>query len=143
MKTIIDVNVVFAILVENHAHHSVAWRWWGKKGEESVGLTLPVRLGILRLLSSKAAMEGSPISPDEALTAWDSFEQDPRTFWLPVPDRAHELHFRKIVAGRTASPNLWTDAWLAATSEAFAIRLTSFDAGFRSLGVRDFELLKG
>lgn len=143
MKTLVDVNVVFAILVENHTHHSAAWRWWQKKDDESVGLTLPVRLGILRLLSSKAAMEGSPVTPDEALAAWDSFEQDARTFWLPGPDRAHELHFRRIVAGRTASPNLWTDAWLAAMSEAFVIRLASFDGGFRSLGIRDFELLKG
>jgi toxin-antitoxin system PIN domain toxin len=143
MKTLVDVNVVFAILVENHSHHSAAWRWWQKMDDESVGLTLSVRLGILRLLSSKAAMEASPVTPDEALAAWDAFEQDSRTFWLPGPDRAHELHFRRIVTGRTASPNLWTDAWLAAMSEAFVIHLASFDGGFRSLGIRDFELLKG
>jgi predicted nucleic acid-binding protein len=28
MKTLIDVNVVFAIVVERHVHHSTAWRWW-------------------------------------------------------------------------------------------------------------------
>ena len=143
MKTLVDVNVVFAILVENHAHHSVAWRWWENRGEESVGLTLPVRLGILRLLTSKVAMEGSPASTDEALAAWDAFEGDSRTTWLPDSGRVQELYFRRIVAGRTSSPNLWTDAWLAATAESSAIFLTSFDAGFRSLGIKDFELLKG
>ena len=143
MTSLVDVNVVFAILVENHAHHATAWRWWRKRDEQSVVLSLPVRLGILRLLTNKIAMEGSPVSPQEALDAWDSFEADPRTFWLPNLERTHEIHFRRFVKGRPSSPNLWTDAWLAALAEASAISLTSFDAGFRSFGLRDFELLKG
>jgi toxin-antitoxin system PIN domain toxin len=143
MKSLVDVNVVFAILVENHAHHDAAWRWWSKREEKSVVLSLPVRLGILRLLTNKMAMEGSPVSPEEALEAWDRFEADPRTLSLPDPQQAHEIHLRRFVKGRPASPNLWTDAWLAALAEASAIGLTSFDAGFRSFGLRDFELLKG
>ena len=143
MISLVDVNVVFAILVENHAHHAAAWRWWRKRDEESVGLSLPVRLGILRLLTNKTAMEGSPVSPEEALAAWDRFEEDPRTLWLHEPECTHEIHFRRFVKGRPASPNLWTDAWLAALAEASAIGFTSFDSGFRSFGMRDFELLKG
>jgi predicted nucleic acid-binding protein len=38
MKTLIDVNVVFAILVERHAHHSIAWKWWDMQLVGSVGL---------------------------------------------------------------------------------------------------------
>jgi toxin-antitoxin system PIN domain toxin len=143
MRSLVDVNVVFAILVENHAHHAAAWRWWQKRGEETVGLSLPVRLGILRLLTNKSAMESSPVSPDEALAAWDSFAQDPRTLWLPEAGPTQDLYFRRFVSGRPASPNLWTDAWLAALAEAEGISLTSFDAGFRSFGMRGFELLKG
>ena len=143
MTSLVDVNVVFAILVENHAHHSTAWRWWRKRDEKSVALSLPVRLGILRLLTNKAAMEGSPVSPEEALNAWDKFEEDPRTLWLPEAHQTLEIHFRCFVKNRQASPNLWTDAWLAALAEASAIGLTSFDTGFRLFDMRDFELLKG
>ena len=41
-----------------------------------------------------------------------------------------------------ATPNLWTDAWLAATAESQGVGLTSFDTGFRSFALRNFELLK-
>jgi toxin-antitoxin system PIN domain toxin len=143
MTSLADVNVVFAILVENHAHHATAWRWWQKREEKTVALSLPVRLGTLRLLTNKTAMEESPVSPNEALNAWETFEGDPRTIWLPEPKETHEVHFRRFVKERPSSPNLWTDAWLAALAEAAAIGLTSFDSGFRSFGMRDFELLKG
>ena len=142
MTTLADVNVVFSILVEQHPHHAAAWKWWKSRDEASVGLCLPVRLGFLRLVSNATVMKGNPIFPGEALEAWDIFSSDPRTVWLEVPDNAHELHFRRLIKGRRASPNLWTDAWLAALSESLAIGLTSFDAGFHSFNLRDFELLK-
>jgi toxin-antitoxin system PIN domain toxin len=141
MKSLVDVNVVFALLVQNHAHHAAAWHWWESREDETVVLTLPVRLGILRLLTNKSAMEGSPVSPEEALAAWDLFAADPRSIWLSEPP-AHDLYFRRNVIGRKPSPNLWTDAWLAAQAEASAIALTSFDADFLSFGLSSFELLK-
>ena len=143
MTRLADVNVVFAILVENHVHHDAAWKWWMTREDASVGFCLPVRLGILRLLTNATAMDGGAISPSDALAAWDAFSDDPRTVGLEIPAQSHELHFRRLVKGRRASPNLWTDAWLAALAEALAIGLTSFDAGFRSFSLRDFELLQG
>ena len=142
MTSLLDVNVVFALLVERHVHHGIAWKWWMKREEESVGLSLPVRLGVLRLLSNERAMEGGAVSPSEALEAWDHFEEDPRTFWVPEQGRAQELCFRRFVDERDASPNLWTDAWLAALAASAEIGLTSFDSGFRAYGLKHFEHLK-
>lgn len=142
MSTLVDVNVVFALLVERHVHHGVAWKWWRKRGEGSVGMCLPVRLGVLRLLTNVRAMEGSPVLPLEAMEAWDRFEEDPRTFWVPDQGRALEVAFRRFVNGRESPPNLWTDAWLAALAESAEIGMTSFDSGFRSFAISGFELLK-
>lgn len=142
MIRLADVNVVFALLVEAHACHRKAWRWWKRREDSSVALCLPVRLGVLRLLTNAIPMQGRPISPAEALAAWDCFDRDPRTMWLPVLETAHELHFRRFVEGRKPSPNLWTDAWIAALAESSAIGLTSFDSGFLPFRLRDFELLK-
>lgn len=142
MSTLVDVNVVFALLVERHVHHGVAWKWWRKRGEGSVGMCLPVRLGVLRLLTNVRAMEGSPVLPLEAMEAWDRFEEDPRTFWVPDQGRAQEVAFRRFVDGRESTPNLWTDAWLAALAESAEIGMTSFDSGFRSFAISGFELLK-
>lgn len=143
MKTLIDVNMVFAIVVERHVHHSTAWQWWETQVNGSVGLCLPVRLGLLRLLTNAKAMENAPVSTGEALAAWDAMEADERTFAIANPTSASEACFRNNVADRMPSPNLWTDAFLAALAEAAGCRLTSFDGGFRSFPGLDFEWLRG
>jgi toxin-antitoxin system PIN domain toxin len=143
MKTLADVNVVFAILVERHEHHASAWQWWEAQGGQSVGLCLPVRLGLLRLLTNSKAMEGVPVDPEEALAAWDALEADERTFLIDNPTSLSESCFRKNVVGRVPTPNLWTDALLAAWAEAAGCRLTSFDGGFRSFPRLEFEWLHG
>jgi len=143
MNTLVDVNVVFAILVERHVHHVTAWQWWERQMAGSVGLCLPVRLGLLRLLTNAKAMENAPVSPDEALAAWDAMAADERTYTIGSPTSASEAYFRKNVTGRKPAPNLWTDALLAAWAEAADCRLTSFDQGFRMFPRLEFEWLRG
>jgi len=41
--------------------------------------------------------------------------------------------------GRSALPNLWTDAWLAALSESLAIGLSTFDTGFQSFSLHQIK----
>lgn len=108
----------------------------------SVGLCLPVRLGLLRLLTNSKAMENAPVSPSEALAAWDAIEADERTFTIANHTNTTETCFRNNVANRTPAPNLWTDALLAAWAESAGYRLTSLDGGFRSFPRLDFEWLR-
>lgn len=139
--TLVDVNVVFAILVVGHAHHQPAWRWWERQLDDSVVSCLLTRLGVLRLLTNSNAMAGSPVTPEKALESWDLFSNDPRCTWKD-PDSRHEAPFRSFVAGRQASPNLWTDAWLAALAESQRLRLASFDGDFHSFRLKDFDHLR-
>ena len=88
-------------------------------------------------------MNGHAVSPEAALEAWNMFSADPRTLWVDVPQKSHEMHFRQNVIGRKPTPNLWTDAWLAALAESMAIGLISFDSDFNQFQLSDFELLKG
>jgi toxin-antitoxin system PIN domain toxin len=142
MKTLIDVNVLFAIAVERHIDHETAWNWWEKQAVSSVGLCLPTRLGLLRLLTNPKAMENEPVSPDQALAAWDAMEADERTFHIATRKGPSEVFFRRNVTGRRPTPNLWTDALLAAWAEEANYRLTSFDGGFRSFPSLKFEWLQ-
>jgi toxin-antitoxin system PIN domain toxin len=142
MIRLADTNIVFALLVEGHEHHARAWRWWQRRPDASVAWGLPVRLGILRLLTNAPAMAGEPLACTAAMDAWDKFQRDPRTMELGPTGAAHERAFRQFVQDRRPTPNLWTDAWLAALAESEGLGLTSFDAGFRIFKLRDFELLK-
>ena len=140
MTTVVDVNVIFAILVSGHAHHPAAWHWWQQQADESVGLCLYSRMGTLRLLSNTKAMGGSPFLPEKSLETWDIIAADPRCFWLEA-EASHEFHLRRLVIGRQSSSNLWTDAWFAALASSNNSRLTSFDSDFRSFNLAHFEHL--
>lgn len=137
-RFLLDVNVVFALLVEFHVHHKSAWKWWGAAANDSVAWCLPVRLGVLRLLTNRLAMAESPVSSDKALAVWDAFARDERVFEVEIPTDQIDLFFRKNVSGRPSSPNLWTDAWLAACAESAGMGLVSFDRGFRLFHSLDF-----
>ncbi len=141
MKTVGDVNVLFALLVSGHVHQSTAWNWWQALPNDSLALCWLTRMGVLRLLTNTKAMNGQALSNADALAAWDVFARDPRTFWSETSPQ-HEALFRQFVMARMPSPNLWSDAWLAAHAESNGWRLTSFDSDFRSFSLIDFEHLQ-
>ena len=139
MKTIADINIVLPILVQAHAHHPTAWAWWQTRRNASVALCLPVRLGVLRLLTNPHAMAGNPVSNKDALDAMDLLTSDPRVLSLDSFDgMVHRRIFRQMVESRPPNPNLWTDAWLAALAATEGIALTSFDEGFARFNLGSF-----
>ena len=141
MISVADVNVILPILVANHVLHSVAWAWWESRAEQSVGLCLLVQLGILRLLSNERVMQGQPLSPIDALKVWAVLAEDSRCLWVhPVEDQDRFL--KHLVAGRTGSPNLWTDAWISALALGNGTGVTSFARGFESFKLPNFECLR-
>ncbi len=141
MITVADINVLLPILFANHAFHSIAWKWWENQPDASVGLCLLSRLGTLRMLTNAKVMGGHPVPPAEAHSAWDILAADPRTIWIEASEN-HDTFFRQFTTARQPSPNLWTDAWLAALSASEGCRLTSFDSDFTTFPLTVFEHLK-
>ncbi len=132
MTCIADANVLFPLLVEGHAAHEVATKWWQEQPDGSVGTCLLTRLAVLRLLSNRVAMNGDPVKPKEALAAWRQLADDPRAVYIESEPPTHERRFAALVTGREPTPNLWTDAWLAALAFSLDYEMTTFDRGFRS-----------
>jgi toxin-antitoxin system PIN domain toxin len=141
MTCIADANVLFALLVREHVAHDVARQWWEARVDGSVGLSLIARLAVLRLLTNRVAMNEAPITPTEALKAWQQLADDPRCFRVDVEPTSHEASFATLVRGRQATPNLWSDAWLAALAQSLDHELTTFDRGFRSFKGLKLRLL--
>lgn len=141
MRTVADVNVLFALLVAGHPHHAVCWGWWERRSERSVVLCWPTRMGVLRLLTNARAMGGAAVSPEQALSAWDLLAGDPRAVWTE-PAEGLDARMRQLVTSRSMAPNLWSDAWLAAHAEALGCGLTSLEAEFRSFGLKEFDWLR-
>jgi toxin-antitoxin system PIN domain toxin len=141
MIRLADVNVAFPILYQNHFHHQIAWEWWKEREDASVGYCLLTKLGVLRLLTNSTVMKGMPLETDETLDAWEQFTRDPRTVEVEYTGQVHELLVKELTRNRKPTPNLWTDAWLAALARSSRITLTTFDRGFQSYGLESLELL--
>lgn len=127
-----DINLWMALAVPEHAHFQLAIRWW----EETQGRTAFCRLtqlGLLRLLTTSAAMNGKPLSGSDAWAIYDRFFQDDRVIFLKEPVPIERL-FREKSCHFTASPKVWADAWLLAFAEASGGRLITFDRALAARG---------
>src|SRR5260370_35639612 len=98
-------------------------------------------MGVTRLLNNRVAMNGAPTTPEVALNAWQVLAADPRTVFVDVAPSSHENFFASMVAGRQSTPNLWTDAWLAALARSLDHELVTFDRGFKSFDGIKLNLL--
>lgn len=87
-------------------------------------------------------MGKSVLDPEQALDTWAQLENDERLFEIePTPSKS-ESYFRLNVSGRKPSPQIWTDAWLAATAEASGFQMVSFDQDFERFNLTSVEILK-
>ena len=98
-------------------------------------------MACLRLLTNKIAMNGMPVTPDEALQAWRQLRSDPRSLQIEAEPIDHEPRFVALISGREPTPNLWTNAWLAALALSLDYEMATFDRGFKSFRGLKLRLL--
>jgi hypothetical protein len=131
-----DVNVWLALASPEHVHHGPARRWWeGDTGR--IAFSRSTQLGFLRLMTTAAAMDDTPLTMAEAWRVHDRLFEDDRVVFLLEPANV-EIRFREYASGATASPKLWADAWLLAFAQTAGGILVTFD---RTLAARGACLL--
>jgi hypothetical protein len=143
MDALIDVNVVLPLLLRAHPHRGMAAAWWDSVEDGSVVFCLPVRMGVLRLLCNSRVMGESVLRPEDAWDALATLTSDARARWEVPSDPSLDAYWRDRVAGRHPTPNLWTDAWLAAYAERYDYEMVTFDRGFQRLMLTNLHLLGG
>ncbi len=141
MKFLADVNVIFPLLVSRHQQRKKAVEWFDSTAAGDVVLSRLTRLGALRLLCNSQVMGADVLQPKAAWEALQMLEADERIVLLHEPDGL-DATLKKITASCTATPNLWTDAYLASFASVAALRLVSFDRGFAKFRGLDFLLLE-
>jgi uncharacterized protein len=125
-----DINVWVALAAIEHEHRPIARHWWASyKG--SIAFCRLSQLGLLRLLTTAAFMDGKPLSNLQAFDVYDQFFEDSRvSFVSEVPEV--ERHFRRNSASNSPSSKLWADAWLLAFAQATGGTLVTFDPALAS-----------
>jgi toxin-antitoxin system PIN domain toxin len=128
-----DVNVWFALAVADHPHHHAAVTWWNEE-TSLAGFSRLTQLGLVRLLTTAAAMDGQPLTNEEAWEVYDGFLADSRVRVFPELPAIEDL-FRTLSAVRQASPKLWADAYLAAHAWSSGAVLVTFDQALAGCGI--------
>lgn len=129
MKFLPDINVLFPLLVSRHSHRNRALAWFENLNPGEAALCRLTRLGVLRLLSTPQVMGPDVVRPKAAIEAMEVLEADERIVWLSEPEGV-DSSLKKIVAKCDTTPNLWTDAYLAALAGTVDLQLVTFDRGF-------------
>lgn len=141
MRCIADANVLLPLLSADHPFRKPALDWWDEQGDGEVGLCVPVRMSLLRLLSNRKVMGNSVQRPEAAWSAVEALVAQPRVIAIDVAPPRHALYWRRNVEGREPTPNLWTDAWLAALAQSLGSEMVTFDRGFRQFKELNLRLL--
>jgi len=123
-----------ALVLEHHVHRPAARAWW-QTANGMIAFTRLTQIGMLRLLTTSAAMDGKPLAMDEAWRVHDGLFADDRVALLAEPVDA-DRHFREYASGRIAAPKVWADAWLLAVARSAAGVLITFDRRLAERGAR-------
>jgi uncharacterized protein len=133
-----DINVWLALLLEDHTHRRIALEWWDTGEADSIAFCRITQLGVLRLLTTPAAMNGKPLTMNAAWKAHDRLYRDPRVVFLPEPASLEEP-LRRLASGGAASssknrwaPKLWAEGYLAAFASRSGATLVTFDRALAS-----------
>jgi len=141
LRSIADVNVFLPLLIRAHPAHGAAFDWFEAQPNAGVGWALPVKLGVLRLLCNSRVMGSDALAPTAALDVWTALAANPRLGEVNRLPTDHEACLRRLLADRDPSPNIWTDAWLAALAMCLSCEMVTFDRGFRAFDGVNLRLL--
>jgi toxin-antitoxin system PIN domain toxin len=133
--------VLLALCHGQHAHHEVVRDWLdGARQVESVALCRVTQLGLCRLLSNRAVMGEAVLDPKRAWKMGQRLLEDDRFVFLEE-GREIERWIGEFLGVRRSSPNLWTDAYLAAFAASAGIELVTLDRDFAKFDGLDCKIL--
>ena len=98
-------------------------------------------MALLRLLSNARGMGPDTLHPERAWEVVGELIGDPRVIVIEQLPQSHASYWLASIVGRQPSPDLWTDAWLAALAQATDCEMITFDRGFLAFNTLKLKLL--
>ena len=138
-----DSGVWVALSFASHPHYAAA-----KQAFEAADSARPAafcrvtQTSFLRLVTTPSvqAMYGSPvITNEQAWAKWEELIALPQVVWLDEPPGL-DAEWKACAALPSASPKVWTDAYLAAFAIAGGLELVCFDRDFRNFTRRGLTM---
>jgi len=140
MAALPDVNFWLALAWEMHDGHPAARAWWQTRRNERIYFCRVTQAALLRLLTNRSVMKGTPKSQAEAWQIFDALRGAPGVEWAGETEGL-ESEWRRLSSRASASTERWTDDCLAAWARLLNFRVITFDAGFKDYPGLQLELL--
>ena len=139
-RCLVDVNLVLALLVRQHVHHTIARDWFAGRIANEVGLCRLVQLALVRLLANRSIMANDAVPATAGWQLIADLLEDERLDFLAEPLLIDS--YLPAFLGYPVSPaKLVTDAYLAAFAMASSRQLVTLDRDFRRFRGLDVLLL--
>jgi toxin-antitoxin system PIN domain toxin len=141
MRSLLDVNVLIALLDADHAQHEHAAQWFARHAESGWASCPITENGCLRIMSNPRYPAPVPVSVVASLLR-EATATRFHEFW---PDDASALDEGIIDLTRVHGPRQLTDVYLLAVAVRRGGRLVTFDSGVSSnavVGAQSGNLLK-
>ncbi len=123
MRALFDVNVLIAILDEDHVHHWVAHEWWAANRFAGWATCPLTENGMTRVMSQSTYK--NPITTTFAIDLLtEQVTKTDHVFW---PDDVSLRDTALFDPGRILGPNQITDVYLLALAVKNGGRLVTFD----------------
>jgi toxin-antitoxin system PIN domain toxin len=124
MRSLLDINVLIALIDPDHAFHQRAHDWWGK-GDVAWASCPLTENGLIRIMTSPAYCKTRPFTVAELSETFSAFvEATDHEFW---PDSISVIDVQRFQHDRILSPKLITDLYLLALAVENGGRLVTFD----------------
>ena len=124
-----DINVWLALTFDSHVHHPAAKTWFDALSNEVCFFCRLSQQGFLRLATNASVFGKHALSLAEAWQKYDIYLSDPRIAFADEPSII-ENYWRTFTQHQSFSPNVWSDAYLAAFAVAGKLEVVTFDKGF-------------
>jgi len=124
MRSLLDVNVLIALLDADHASHEHALRWFKRSAREGWASCPLTQNGCVRIMSQPAYPNPLPTAQVAARLT----EATQTRHHLFVPASASLLDPQLFDTGQLLGHRQVTDAWLLGLAVAHGLRFVSFDA---------------
>jgi uncharacterized protein len=135
MRVLFDVNVLIAIVDENHVHHRVAHEWWAANRSAGWATCPLTENGMARIMSQSGYK--NPITTTFAIDLLaEQVAQTDHAFW---PDDISLRDGTLFDPSRILGPNQITDVYLLALAVKNGGRLATLDRSIPIAAVRGAE----
>ena len=141
MKRLSDINVLLALVAESHARHREVRRWWERQSVDTpIYICRSVQMGLLRLMSSEAALGDEALTLPQAWVAYATLLASGR-FAFTMEPRGLDAQWEQLCRPFRRSPKVVMDAYLAAFAQTGGFRLITMDRAFSQFPELDLELV--